>query len=250
VASRLDGKVALVTGASKGIGAATALYLAEQGAAVGVNYSASRAWAERLVQQISERGGRAVALGANLASLDQIPKLFEAAEKQLGRLDILVNNAGIYQFMDLEAITLEHYQKHFDLNVRGLLFAIQASLRHFNPSGGSIINVSSIAATSRSPGAAVYCATKAAVDAFTRCLSTELGPRKIRVNSVNPGLVVTEGTRAAGMVDEELRRAEEEKTPLGRIGQPRDIAQLIGFLASDEASWITGETHYISGGFR
>jgi 3-oxoacyl-[acyl-carrier protein] reductase len=247
---RLAGKVAVVTGASKGIGAEIARQLAAAGAAVVVNYSSSKAGADKVVDDISKAGGKAVAVQANVAEQADIQKLFAEAKKAFGRVDILVNNAGIYKFALLEAINAEHFHRQYDLNVLGLLLATQEAAKHFGAEGGSVVNISSIAAMVASPNLSVYSGTKAAVDAITRSLAKELGPRKIRVNSINPGMVETEGTHSAGITESDARQQIEAMTPLGRIGQPRDIAPAVVFLASDDASWITGETLYISGGFR
>jgi 3-oxoacyl-[acyl-carrier protein] reductase len=247
---KLEGKVAVVTGASKGIGASIALHLAAEGAAVVVNYSSSAEGAARVVREITGKGGRAIAVQANLAKEADIRRLFVEARKAFGRLDILVNNAGIYEFLPLEEVTAEHFHKQFDLNVLGLILATQEAARQFGPGGGSIVNISSVAATSAPPTASVYSATKAAVNAVTRSLAQELAPRKIRVNAINPGMIETEGWRAAGIADSDFRRQVEAQTPLGRLGQPQDIAPAAVFLASDDAGWITGETLYISGGLR
>jgi 3-oxoacyl-[acyl-carrier protein] reductase len=249
---KLTGKVALVTGASKGIGAAIAKQLADEGAAVVVNYASSKAGADRVVAEITGKGGRAVAVQADMAKPADIRRLFAEAKKAFGRLDVLVNNAGIYEFAPLEEVTAEHFHKHFDLNVLGLLLASQEAARLFGPGGGSIVNISSVVATSAPPATSVYSATKAAVDAVTRSLARELGPRKIRVNAINPGMVETEGTTSAGITagESDFRRQIEAQTPLGRIGQPQDIAPAAVFLASNDSSWITGETLYIAGGFR
>jgi len=250
MSQKLQGKVAVVTGASKGIGAAIAKHLAAEGAAVVVNYSSSQEGADRVVGQIREAGGKAIAVQANLAKEADIRRLFTEATKAFSRLDILVNNAGIYEFAPLESVTAEHFHKQFDLNVLGLILASQEAVKHFGEDGGSIINISSVAATARLPAASVYSGTKAAVEAVTRSLAVELGPRKIRVNSVNPGMVETEGVHAAGIAESDFRKQVEAQTPLGRIGQPQDIAPAVAFLASPDASWITGETLYISGGNR
>jgi 3-oxoacyl-[acyl-carrier protein] reductase len=247
---QLAGKVAVVTGASKGIGAEIARQLAAAGAAVVVNYSSSKAGADKVVDDISKAGGKAVAVQANVAEQADIQKLFAEAKKAFGRVDILVNNAGIYEFAPLEAINAEHFHRQYDLNVFGLLLATQEAVKQFGDEGGSVVNISSVAAMLASPNMAVYSGTKAAVDAITRSLAKELGPRKIRVNSINPGMVETEGTHSAGITEGDMRKQIEAMTPLGRIGQPRDIAPAAVFLASDDASWITGETLYISGGFR
>jgi 3-oxoacyl-[acyl-carrier protein] reductase len=250
MSKKLAGKVAVVTGASKGIGASIARHLADEGAAVVVNYASSKEGADRVVAEITGKGGRAVAVQADLARQADVRRLFAEALKAFGRLDVLVNNAGVYEFAPLEAVTAEHFHKQFDLNVLGLLLASQEAVRHFGPAGGSIVNISSVAATAAPPTASVYSATKAAVDAVTRSLAKELGPRKIRVNAINPGMVETEGWHAAGIGESEFRKQVEAQTPLGRIGQPQDIAPAAVFLASDDSSWITGETLHIAGGFR
>jgi 3-oxoacyl-[acyl-carrier protein] reductase len=249
---RLTGKVAVVTGASKGIGAAIAKHLADEGAAVVVNYASSKAGADRVVAEITGEGGRAVAVQADVAKPGDVRRLFAEAKKAFGRLDVLVNNAGIYQFAPLEEVTPEHFHKLFDLNVLGLILATQEAARHFGPDGGSVVNISSVVSTYAPPNASVYSATKAAVDAVTRSLAKELGPRKVRVNAINPGMVETEGTTSAGITanESDLRKQAESQTPLGRIGQPRDIAPAAVFLASSDSAWITGETLYISGGLR
>jgi 3-oxoacyl-[acyl-carrier protein] reductase len=251
-AKKLTGKVAVVTGASKGIGAAIAKQLADEGAAVVVNYASSKEGADRVVAEITGQGGRAVAVQADVAKPADIRRLFGEALRAFGRLDVLVNNAGVYEFAPLEEVTAEHFHKLFDLNVLGLILASQEAARHFGPAGGSIVNVSSVVATSAPPTASVYSATKAAVDAVTRSLAKELGPRKIRVNAINPGMVETEGTTSAGITADEsdFRRQFESQAPLGRIGQPDDIAPAAVFLASNDTAWITGETLTIAGGFR
>ena len=249
-AKKLTGKVAVVTGASKGIGAAIAKQLADEGAAVVVNYASSKAGADRVVAEIAGKGGKAIAVQANVANKADIERLFAEAKKSFGWLDILVNNAGIYEFAPLAEVTADHFHKMFDLNVLGLIFASQEAVKHFGPSGGSIVNISSVAATLAPPTTSVYSATKAAVDAVTRSLAKELGPRNIRVNSINPGMVETEGVHAAGIAESDFRRQTEAQTPLGRIGQPQDIAPAAVFLASSDSGWITGETLYISGGLR
>ena len=243
----LAGKVAVVTGASKGIGASVAKELAQAGAKVVVNYSSSKDAAERVVGEITAKGGKAMAVKADLAQEKEIRQLFAETAKAFGRLDVLVNNAGVYEFAPLEDVTTQHFHKMFDLNVLGLILASREAVKHFDASGGSIVNISSVAATLGLPTATVYSATKAAVDAVTRSLAKELGPRKIRVNSVNPGMVETEGLRHSG-IEGAMREQVEAQTPLGRIGQPRDIAPVVAFLASDEAGWVTGETLHVSGG--
>lgn len=248
--NKLAGKVAVVTGASKGIGASIARHLAAEGAAVVVNYATGKEGADRVVGQIASEGGKAVAVQANVARKADIERLFSETITAFGRLDILVNNAGIYEFSPLENITEEHFHKQFDLNVLGLVLATREAVKHFDSTGGSVINISSVASTSAPPNASVYSATKAAVDAVTRSLAKELGPRNIRVNAINPGMVETEGVHAAGIDGSDFRKQTEAQTPLGRIGQPHDIAPAAVFLASPESAWITGEMFHISGGFR
>ena len=247
---RLAGKVAVVTGASKGIGAAIAKELAAEGAAVVVNYSSSKAEGEKVVQEITANGGKAIAVQANMSKQEEVESLFAKSKKALGRLDILVNNAGIYEFAPLDKVTEEHFHKHFNLNVLALILASQAAAKLFDAAGGNIVNLSSIASTLAMPNAAVYSGSKAAVDAITRSLAAELGPRKIRVNAVRPGMVETEGTHSAGIAESDMRKQVEAQTPLGRIGQPQDIASAVVFLVSGDSSWITGETFVISGGYR
>ncbi len=250
MSQRLRGKVAVVTGASKGIGASIAKHLAAEGAAVVVNYASSKEGADRVVAEIAGKDGRAVAVQADVSKQEDIRRLFAETKKAFGRLDVLVNNAGVYEFAPLESVTAEHFHKLFDLNVLGLLLTTQEAVKHFGSAGGSIINISSVVATSAPPTASVYSATKAAVDAVTRSLAKELGPRHIRVNAINPGMVETEGVHAAGIADSDFRRQVEAQTPLGRIGQPEDIGPAAVFLASGESGWITGETLHIGGGFR
>lgn len=250
MSKKLSGKVAIVTGASKGIGAAIAKHLAAEGAAVVVNYSSSKEGAERVVSEITKKDGKAIAVQANVSKKVDIERLFSEARKAFGRLDILVNNAGIYEFAPLEDVNEQLFHKQFDLNVLGLLLASQEAVKLFGSAGGSIINISSVASTSMIPNTSVYSATKAAVDAVTRTLAKELGPRNIRVNAINPGMVETEGVHAAGIAESDFRKRVEAQTPLGRIGQPQDIAPAVAFLASSDAAWITGETLHISGGLR
>lgn len=250
MSQKLAGKVAVVTCASKGIGASIALHLAAEGASVVVNYASSKEGADRVVGEIVKKGGKAIAVQANFAKQADIQRLFGETKKAFGRLDILINNAGVYEFLPLENITAEHFHKQFDLNVLGLILATQEAAKLFGEQGGSVVNISSVAATAAPPTTSVYSATKAAVDAVTRSLAKELGPRKIRVNALNPGLVETEGVHAAGISTSDFRTKTEAQTPLGRIGQPQDIAPAAVFLASDDSSWITGETLTISGGFR
>jgi 3-oxoacyl-[acyl-carrier protein] reductase len=247
---KLDGQVAVVTGASKGIGADIARHLAAAGAAVVVNYASSKEGADRVVDDITRRGGKAIAVQANVAKKAEVERLFSAAKKAFGRIDILVNNAGVYEFSPLEEITEEHFHKHFDVNVLGLLLASQEAVRHFDSAGGSIINISSVTTSVTPPNSSVYSGTKGAVDAITRTLAKELGPRHIRVNAINPGMVETEGVIAGGFNEGEFRNGIESLTPLGRIGQPGDIAPAAVFLASTDSAWITGETLRIAGGLR
>jgi 3-oxoacyl-[acyl-carrier protein] reductase len=247
MSQKLEGKVAVVTGASKGIGASIANHLAAEGAAVVVNYSSSRQGADRVVAEITGKGGKAVAVQADLSKPAEVKRLFAEAKKAFGRLDVLVNNAGVYEFAPLEAVTPEHFHKQFDLNVLGLILASQEAVKYFG-SAGSIINISSLVSRSAVPAASVYSATKGAVDAVTRALASELGPRNIRVNAINPGMVETEGLHITGFSSGDFRRQIEAQTPLGRIGQPEDIAPAAVFLASDDSRWITGETLYIAGG--
>ena len=249
-AKKLTGKVAIVTGASKGIGASIAKHLAAEGVAVVVNYASSKEGADGVVAEITNNGGKALAVQANVAKQAEIGRLFSETKKAFGRLDILVNNAGMYEFSPLEGVSEEHFHKQFDLNVLGLILASKEAVRHFDSGGGSIINISSAASTLTLPNASVYSATKAAVDAVTRSLAKELGPRNIRVNSINPGMVETEGVHAAGFAESDFRKQLEAQTPLGRIGQTQDIAPAAVFLASPDAAWITGETLLIAGGLR
>ena len=249
MAQKLTGKVAIVTGASKGIGASIALHLAKKGAAVVVNYASSKEDAQKVVAEIVRIGGKAVAIQANVANPADIERLFSEASQTFGKIDILVNNAGVYEFTPIEDITKEHFNKIFDLNVLGLLLTIKEAIKYFGNSG-SIVNISSVASTSAPAMATIYSASKAAVDSITKSLGKELGPRNIRINSINPGLVETEGTHTAGIIESDFRKIAEAQTPLGRIGLPADIAPAVVFLVSDEASWITGETLFISGGYR
>jgi 3-oxoacyl-[acyl-carrier protein] reductase len=247
---KLEGKVAVVTGASKGIGADIARHLAAEGANVVVNYSSSKEGADRVVDEITKRGGQAVAVQADVAKKADVQRLFAFAKKAFGKIDILVNNAGIYQWAPLEEITEEQFHQQFNTNVLGLILATQEAVRHFGEAGGTIINISSTVTSLTPPNGSVYTATKGAVDAITRTLAKELGPRKIRVNAVNPGLVETEGVVAAGFNEGEFREGVEMQTPLGRVGQPNDIAPVAVFLASSDSAWITGETLRVAGGLR
>jgi 3-oxoacyl-[acyl-carrier protein] reductase len=247
---KLAGKVAVVTGASKGIGAGIALELARNGAAVVVNYSSSREGADRVVSEITGSGGKAVAVQANLSKPVDVERLFAETQKAFGRLDVLVNNAGVYEFAPIDQVTPEHFHKQFDLNVLGLLLATKEAAKQFGAEGGSVVNISSVVSRSPVAGGSVYSATKGAVDSLTRALAAELGPKKIRVNTVNPGMVETEGTHGAGITESDFRKQVEATTPLGRIGLPKDIAPAVAFLASDDSAWITGESFFISGGMR
>jgi 3-oxoacyl-[acyl-carrier protein] reductase len=248
---RLEGKVAVVTGASKGIGASIARHLADEWAAVVLSYASSKQGADRVVSEITGQGGRAVAVQADMSKHVAIKRLFAEAKKAFERLDILVNNAGIYEFAPFEEVTAEHFHRQFDLNVLGLILASQEAVKYFGPAGGSIVNISSVVATAAPATWSVYSATKAAVDAVTRSLAKELGPRNIRVHSINPGVVETEGVHAAGahpIHRADFRRQLEAQAPLGRIGQPQDIGPAAVFFASDDSRWFTGESPYIAGG--
>jgi len=247
---KLNGKVAVVTGASKGIGAGIAKEFGDAGAAVIVNYASSKTDADKVVNEITKRGGKAVAVQGSVTKKDDVEKLFAAAEKAFGKLDILVNNAGVYEFVPLEDVTEQQFHKMFDTNVLGMLLATQEALKHFNAEGGSIVNIGSLASSLTPPTAVVYNATKGAVDAITRTLAKELGPRKIRVNSINPGMVITEGAVAGGYTEGDMRNMFESMTPLGRVGETDDIAPAAVFFASDDSKWITGETLLIAGGLR
>ncbi|RWX78727.1 glucose 1-dehydrogenase [Neorhizobium lilium] len=247
--SKLAGKVALVTGASKGIGAGIAKALAAEGAQVVVNYASSRAGADAVVQSITSSGGKAVAVQGDVSKAEQAQGLVDAAIKEFGHLDILVNNSGVYEFGAIEDITEEHYRRMFDVNVLGVLLTTQAAVKHLGE-GSSVINISSAVTSLNPPTSSVYTGTKAAVDAITSVLAKELGSRKIRVNAILPGIVETEGTHTAGFVGSDFERDAVSQTPLGRIGQPDDIAGVAVFLASDDAKWLTGEHLTASGGFR
>jgi 3-oxoacyl-[acyl-carrier protein] reductase len=245
---KLEGKIAVVTGASKGIGASIAKHLAAEGAAVVVNYASSKEAADRVVDEITRAGGKAIAVQADVTKKAEVEGLFVKTEQTFGRLDILVNNAGIYEYLPLEDITEEHFHKQFDLNVLGLILTSQQAAKYFGSECGSIINISSIASTATPATGSVYNATKAAVDAVTKSLAKELGSRQIRVNSINPGMVETEGLQALGVLESDFRKQIEAQTPLGRIGQVQDIAPAAVFFASSDSAWITGETLHIAGG--
>ncbi len=247
--SKLAGKVAVVTGASKGIGAAIAKALARDGASVVVNYASSKAGADAVVAAIAAAGGRAVAVQGDVSKGEQAEGLIAAAVREFGRLDILVNNSGVYEFAAIEAVTEEHYRRLFDVNVLGVLLTTRAAARHLGE-GGSIVNISSAATFVNMPTSAAYTATKGALNAITGVLANELAPRRIRVNGVSPGFVVTEGTHTAGIIGSEMEAGLVAQTPLGRAGQPDDIATVVAFLASDDARWLTGENITASGGIR
>jgi 3-oxoacyl-[acyl-carrier protein] reductase len=247
--SKLTGKVAVVTGASKGIGAAIAKSLAENGASVVVNYASSKAGADKVVAEIVKGGGKAIAVGGDVSKAAEAQSTIDAAVKAYGRVDILVNNAGVYEFVPLEGITEENFHRLFNINVLGLLLTTQAALKHMGE-GGSIINIGSVVSRITPPNSAVYTATKGAVDAITGVLAKELGPKKIRVNSINPGVVDTEGTQSAGFIGSDFEKALVTQTPLGRSGKPGDIASIAVFLASDDAGWMTSEQLLASGGMR
>jgi 3-oxoacyl-[acyl-carrier protein] reductase len=247
--AKLKDKVAIVTGASKGIGAEIARHFAREGASVVVNYSSSKSAADTVVKEIEKTGARALAVKADISKSSDIELLFKETQNAFGRLDILVNNAGVYRAGPIESVTAEIFHRHFDLNVLGLLLCTKESLKYFGEDGGSIINISSVASTAAPANLSVYSATKAAVDAITRSLSKELGPRKIRVNAINPGLIETEGVHEAGFPDG-FREWIQSETPLGRIGLPDDVSPTAVFLASSDSKWITGEHWTITGGFR
>jgi len=248
--SKLINKVAIVTGASKGIGAGIAKALAAEGAAVVVNYASSKEGADRVVAEIAGKGGKAVAVQGDVSKVSDVQRLFAETKKVFGRLDVLVNNAGIYEFGALGEITEEHFHRHFNTNVLGLILATQEAAKLFGSDGGSVINIGSTVSSLAPPTTAVYTATKGAVDAVTHVLAKELGPKKIRVNSINPGMVETEGVHAAGFIGTDFQKQLEAQTPLGRIGQPEDIAPIAVFLASQDSGWLTGETLLASGGLR
>ena len=247
---KLNGKVAVVTGASKGIGTGIAKQFAAEGAAIVVNYASSKTDADKVVDEIAKAGGKAVAVQGSVAKKADVEKLFLTAEKAFGKIDILVNNAGVYEFMPLEEVTEKQFHRMFDTNVLGMILATQEALKHFKADGGSIINIGSLASVLTPPTAVVYNATKGAVDAITRTLAKELGPRKIRVNAIRPGMVITEGAVAGGFTEGEFRTMLESQTPLGRVGQTDDISPAAVFFASDDSKWITGETLLIAGGLR
>ena len=245
--SKLTGKVAVVTGASKGIGAGIAKSLAAAGASVVVNYASSKEGADKVVAEITSKGGKAIAVQGDVAKAADISRLFAESKKAFGKLDVLVNNAGIYEMAPLDAVTEDAFHRQFNTNVLGLILATQEAVKHFGDSGGSVINIGSVASRITPPASTVYTATKGAVDAITGVLSRELGPKNIRVNSLNPGFVETEGTHTAGFIGSEFEKEIVKTTPLGRSGQPGDIASIAVFLASDDSGWLTGE-HLLAGG--
>ena len=245
---KLSGKVALVTGASKGIGAAIARHLAAAGASVVVNYASSKAGADKVVAEITAAGGKAVAIQGDVAQPADITRLLAGTKAAFGKLDILVNNAGVYEFLPLEAITPEHFHRQFNINVLGLLLTTQAAVKLFPATGGSIINIGSVVSTITPPASAVYTATKGAVDAISGVLAKELGSKGIRVNALNPGFTITEGTHTAGIAGSDFEHNAVKNTPLGRAGQPQDIARAAVFLASDDSGWVTGEQLRVGGG--
>jgi 3-oxoacyl-[acyl-carrier protein] reductase len=248
--NRLSGKTAVVTGASKGIGAGIAKGLAAEGAAVVVNYASSKDGADRVVADIKAKGGEAIAVQGDVAKTADVEKIFAATKQAFGRLDILVNNAGVYNLLPLEEVTEGDFHRHFNINVLGLLLATKEAAKLFGDEGGSVINIGSVVSDLNLPNTVVYTATKGAVDAVTRVLAKELGPRKIRVNSINPGVIETEGTHAAGVIGSDFEKQFVALTPLGRTGRPDDIAPVAVFLASDESRWVTGDTLAVSGGLR
>jgi 3-oxoacyl-[acyl-carrier protein] reductase len=247
---KLKGKVAIVTGASKGIGAGIAKSVAAEGASVVVNYASSKTGADRVVGDIVKNGGKAIAVQGDVAKASEVERLFAETKKAFGRLDILVNNAGVYEFAPLEKITEEQFHRHFNTNVLGLLLATREAAKYFGSEGGSVINIGSVVSHLTPPETVVYAATKGAVDVVTRVLAKELGPKRIRVNSINPGVVETEGVHALGILGTDFQKDYESRTPLGRIAQPGDVAPVAVFLASQDSGWLTGETVVASGGLR
>ncbi len=248
--AKLKGKVAVVTGASKGIGAGIAKALGAEGASVVVNYATDKSGAEKTVAEITKAGGKAVAVGASVAKSGDIEKLFAETKKAYGKVDILVNNAGVYAFSPLEAVTEEEINRIFTTNVTGLLLTTKAAVGLFPSEGGSVINIGSVVSELTPPNSSIYTGTKGAVDAITRVLAKELGPKKIRVNAINPGFTLTEGTHTAGIAGSDFETNAVAQTPLGRAGQPDDIADVVTFIASDEARWITGSLLQAGGGLR
>jgi 3-oxoacyl-[acyl-carrier protein] reductase len=250
MSKKLEGKVAVVTGASKGIGAGIAKALAGEGASVVVNYSSSKQDADRVVTDIGGQGGKAIAVQGDVARQEHIERLFAETRKAFGRLDILVNNAGVYEFAPLEGVTEDLFHKQFNVNVLGLLLTTKEAVKHMGPEGGSVINIGSSASSMHPPNSTVYTASKAAVDAITGVLAKELGPRKIRVNSINPGMIETEGLHTAGLIGSDFQKMVESQSPLGRVGQPDDISPTAVYLASSDSKYMTGETLLVAGGLR
>ena len=246
----LKGKVAIVTGASKGIGAGIAKGLGEAGASVVVNYASGKTDAGRVVNEIKQNGGKAIAVQGDVSKAADVKRLFEETKKAFGALDVLVNNAGVYEFAPLESITEDEFHRHFNTNVLGLILATREAVKYFGDKGGSVINIGSVVSTMTPPNSVVYTATKGAVDAATRVLAKELGPKRVRVNSINPGGVETEGTHRRGIVGSDFANQMIAQTPLGRFGQPDDIAPVAVFLASPDSGWLTGEVLVASGGLR
>lgn len=247
---KLSGKTAVVTGASKGIGAGIAKAFALEGANVVINYARAKDDADKVAGEIKSAGGKAITVQADVSKQADVDRLFAEAKKAFGNIDILVNNAGVYEFAPIEQVTEESYRRQFDLNVLGTLLSTQAAIKNMNGAGGSVINISSVVSLTPPPGGSVYSATKGAVDVITRTLAQELGPRKIRVNSLSPGLVETEGTRTAGTSEGDFKKIAVSRTPLGRVGAPDDIAKVAVFLASDDSGWMTGEVLPVGGGVR
>jgi len=247
--NNLKDKVAVITGASKGIGAAIARRMSEAGATIVVNYSSGKVDADRVVAHIEANGGRAIAVQGDVAKVSDVQRVFAETKRAFNRLDVLVNNAGVYKFVPLEEITEDEFHREFNINVLGTLLATKEAVKYFGPNGGSVINMSSIASAGEAD-ASIYSGTKGAVDAITRGLAAELGPRKIRVNAIAPGAVETEGTHSAGIIGSDFEKTMISGTPLGRIGQPDDIARIAVFLASDDSAWLTGERLTAAGGYR
>jgi 3-oxoacyl-[acyl-carrier protein] reductase len=247
---KVKNKVAVVTGASKGIGAGIATSLAAEGAAVVVNYASSKEGAERVVKEITASGGKAVAIQGDVSKASDVERLFAETKKAFGKVDVLVNNAGVYTFAPLDQITEDHFHRHFNTNVLGMLLSTQAAAKLFPAEGGSVINIGSVVSSLAPPASAVYTATKGAVDAITHVLANELGSKKIRVNSINPGVIATEGTQSGGFLTGDFEKQMVSQTPLGRIGQPSDIGPIAVFLASADSGWLTGQTLLASGGMK
>ena len=248
--SDLTGKVAVVTGAAKGIGAGIARELAAAGAAVVVNYATAKDDAERVVASIQQKGGKAIAVRGDVSKEADVKRLFAETRQAFGPVDVLVNNAGVYAFQPIEDVTEAEYRREFDVNVLGPLLATREAVAHFNGNGGSVINVSSVVSTKAFATSAIYSGTKGALDAITRAFAAELGPRKIRVNTIAPGMIDTEGAQTLGVIGGDLEKQVAAQTPLGRIGQPDDVAKIAVFLASDQSGWVTGERIAAAGGYQ